>query len=500
MLVILRNLHIQMPAGAILISPWVDLTHSFPSLSGDGACDYIPAHGFIHKPSLAWPPVSEEDKDKITLEATKEQARREEIGRNTTKREVNKAVDNAARCYSVGRNTQSSISRETRNSSTVTKVADAVPLSTMSGPDRGISVMVNGERRATKDQIQMYTTNKLISHPFVSPVLQPSLGGLPPLLILTGGGELLRDEQIYLAHKAANPTKYPPPESYLNDNPQARQEISKWGPTNVQLQVWDDLCHVAPTLSFTRPAKYMYRSIAQFGAWALARAQNIDVPLPQSDSISIVSSDSDKASMEPSSQAQGDYNVERKSSALNERVGKAGDALPRFQDHMIRQRVDRHGNIYALDPSITSAALQISPNAIGVIQPALLAKWSEAKQKSDRKYAKEIEKIRKHRIKEAIQAYRDPDSTEEPPPSALVVRRNLKLPLPEEKRKGRSWGMSWWTDWGSKHDKETVSFFPQTACIVAVEGAFSDCYSFQIERENLRRESLAKGSVRGVQV
>lgn len=460
MLVILRNLHIEMPAGAILISPWVDLTHSFPSVSGDGACDYIPAHGFIHKPSLGWPPVNKEEKDEIVLEAIKEQARREEIGRNTSKREVNEIVDKAVRSYSVGRSTQSSTLRETRKSSTVTKGADGTPLRTMSGPDREILVMVNGERRAIKDQIQMYTTNKLISHPLVSPVLQPSLGGLPPLLILTGGAELLRDEQIYLAHKAANPTKYPPPESYLNDNPQARQEISKWGPTDVQLQVWDDLCHVAPTLSFTRPAKHMYRSIAQFGAWALARAQNIDVPPPQSDSISVVSSDSDKASVEPSSPAPGDHNVGRKNPASNERVGKAGDALPRFQDHMIRQRVDRHGHISALDPSITSAALHMPPDELGVIQPALLAKWSAAKAASDRKYAKAIAKVRQRRIQEAIQAYRDPAYAEDPPPSALVVRRNRKLPLPEEKRRGRSWGMSWWTEWGSRHDQEAVSLFP----------------------------------------
>lgn len=53
-LVTLRDQGIPLPAGAILISPWVDLTHSFPSLGGDGKWDYIPAHGFIHKPSISW--------------------------------------------------------------------------------------------------------------------------------------------------------------------------------------------------------------------------------------------------------------------------------------------------------------------------------------------------------------------------------------------------------------------------------------------------------------
>jgi acetyl esterase/lipase len=54
MLVTLRDQGIPLPAGAILISPWVDLTHSFPSLGGDDKMDYIPSHGFIHKPSMSW--------------------------------------------------------------------------------------------------------------------------------------------------------------------------------------------------------------------------------------------------------------------------------------------------------------------------------------------------------------------------------------------------------------------------------------------------------------
>jgi acetyl esterase/lipase len=43
----------------------------------------------------------------------------------------------------------------------------------------------------------------------VSPLLQGSLGGLCPLYILAGDHEVLRDEIIYLAHRAADPQKYP---------------------------------------------------------------------------------------------------------------------------------------------------------------------------------------------------------------------------------------------------------------------------------------------------
>lgn len=157
-----------------------------------------------------------------------------------------------------------------------------------------LSVVIDGQPIQVKEQIQMYANNDLISHPLVSPIMQASLGGLPPLLVMVGGGECLRDEQIYLAHKCAHPAKYPPPEASLTDK--GREQINTYKPTDVQLQVWDDLCHVGPTLSFTRPAKYMYRSVAQFAAWSLARAQKTEIEILDDDDISVISmstSDSD---------------------------------------------------------------------------------------------------------------------------------------------------------------------------------------------------------------
>lgn len=61
LLVILRDQGVPMPAGAVLISPWVDLTHSFPSVAGENPLDYIPPCGFHHKPSMAWPPPNAEE-------------------------------------------------------------------------------------------------------------------------------------------------------------------------------------------------------------------------------------------------------------------------------------------------------------------------------------------------------------------------------------------------------------------------------------------------------
>jgi hypothetical protein len=186
----------------------------------------------------------------------------------------------------------------TMNDTAATATNDPPPTAnTAPGAGVDLSIMIDGKLVEIKDQIQMYASNQLILHPLVSPVLQPSLGGLPPLLILTGGGEMLRDEQIYLAHKAANPTKYPPGDAFLDESPHDhnRNQINRWKPTDVQLQVWDGLCHVAPTLSFTRPAKYMYRSIAQFGAWALARAQKTEIEILDDDDVSVISrSDSEE--------------------------------------------------------------------------------------------------------------------------------------------------------------------------------------------------------------
>lgn len=61
MLCILRDQGLPLPAGGILISPWVDLTHSFPSVGADAPFDYIPQSGFHHKPSRAWPPPNDNE-------------------------------------------------------------------------------------------------------------------------------------------------------------------------------------------------------------------------------------------------------------------------------------------------------------------------------------------------------------------------------------------------------------------------------------------------------
>jgi acetyl esterase/lipase len=456
-LVILRDRGIPLPAGAILISPWVDLTHSFPSLAGDGSLDFIPAHGFLHRPSISWPPPSAEDMEQMAKQMLTKSTK--EIGQKLSpEKPYGKSVAEAT--IKIPRDQRQEALHSTESVVNPIELPRDEMKSASVRPGLGhyLSITVAGETIDIKDQIQMYATNQLISHPLVSPVLQSSLGGLPPLLILTGGGELLRDEQIYIAHKAANPSRYPPGEDYLQKYPEAREVITKWRPTDVQLQVWDDLCHVAPTLSFTRPAKYMYRSIAHFGAWALARAQKSDIEIQDDDNVSIISSASPAPGNQP---LEGKPSSMNSSAALggqnpNDQIGKVGGALPPFRNHMIRQRVDRRGIIYPLEPASSLPCLQVPANEIGVIKPGPVLKWKEAQTRWNSKFAKDKRRVQIQRVKDIIRGFEGFGDDEIPPPSALAGRRCRNVPMKPEGKKPRNWGMSLWSLWGSSHDEKMV--------------------------------------------
>jgi len=424
MLAMLRDRGIPLPAGAILLSPWVDLTHSFPSVADTCPFDYIPSAGFHHKPSASWPPPNSEQAE-----------------------EMKKLTSNAKLFPGESDATPEAVD--------TTNIA---PL---------LTVTIDGEEVVIREQIQvrsrptasspsqlterkMYTTNELLAHPLVSSVMQPTLGGLPPLLIMVGGGETLRDEQIYVAHKCANPSKYLPADIFLDGK--ARAAIKKYKPTDVQLQVWDDLCHVAPTLSFTRPAKYMYRAIAQFGAWALARAQKTGIDILDDDEISVISS-----SGSDTDAAEGG----RKDAAEtpdNGKIGKAGDPLPPFKGHMIRQRVTRHGDVFRLGPATELPGCGLAAELIGVPKEGPVRKWLQTRARWDVRYASVRDKVHKSRLRDLAAGYESFGAGEFPPPSALAGRRRIGGDLAGKQRKrGRSYGLSLWSLWGSKHDEMTVT-------------------------------------------
>ncbi|CUS07576.1 unnamed protein product [Tuber aestivum] len=403
LLVILRDQGLPMPAGAVLISPWVDLCHSFPSIVAGNEHDFMPPHGFFHKPSRAWPPPTGED--------------------------VEAPTD-----------------------------SEKPPII----PVHKKAVTIAGNLVTLKDQIHMYTTNDLMDHPLVSPVLQSTLGGLPPLLIMTGGGEILRDEQIYIAHKAAGPDKYPTWPDHFAKDPSGRQEAAlekNYPPTRVWLQVHDGCCHVTPTLSFTRPAKLMFRVIAHFGAWALSNATSTSIKVDEDDDISLISTD------ENSAVPPGHHKL-RQTGTIK---GSNSQNVPPFEDNMIRQRVDHQGRIFELPPVQELPGMQLAPDQIGVIKPEPVRRWLEAKTKSDAKFSKAMKGVEKKRAKEMLAMLQEEkpegeEGRERPPPSALFGRMKREkvgegaAAAAASGGIGRSsLGLRFWSLMGYSHDEKTMA-------------------------------------------
>ena len=325
LLCVLRDLNLGLPAAAMLLSPWVDLTHSFPSvLDKDTSGDYIPPQGFHYRPSALWPPPEGEEADVIAAE--------------------------------------------------------------------GLVI---------KEQIQLYAPNHLLRHPLVSPCLQDSLGGLCPLLVTCGGAELLRDEAIYIAHKAA-------------------QSGGRYPPTKVQLQVFDDCCHVVPTLSFTLPARYMFRSVANFGLWATKSKED--------------------------------------ASETIDTVKVTGD-LPPFKESMVRERVSTTGLIRPMEPVSEVACLNLDPTSIGQAKVGTLRKWINAQTSYDDRFRKHKERVKQRRLRDYKHAEKDGNvneliRTERIPRSALAAQPTAGKPtFTSQLDQKPSLAMQIWTKISSREDK-----------------------------------------------
>jgi len=117
-------------------------------------------------------------------------------------------------------------------------------------------------------------------------------------------------------------------------------------------------------------------------------------------------------------------------------VGKAGDPLPPFKHHMIRQRVDRHGNISALEHESELPGCNLPASEIGVIKEGPVKKWMTAKEQWDSKFATAKRRVQKKRAKEMAEGFQQFGDGEVPPPSALAGRRKLgEAPLRAAERR-----------------------------------------------------------------
>jgi len=90
---------------------------------------------------------------------------------------------------------------------------------------------------------------------------------------------------------------------------------------------------------------------------------------------------------------------------------------------------------------------------VGVPKTGPVSKWMKAQSQWNNKFSKQKIKIQKQRIKDMQKGFEGFEG-ETPPPTALAGRRIKGMKA--EKAKKRSWGMSMWAGWGSKHDSATI--------------------------------------------
>lgn len=192
LLQVLRDVGIQQPSGAALISPWCDLTHSFPSFMENAESDFLSPYGFIHQPSSLWPPPASISvggaapspsvydrlaQDSIFSQAEKKRHIRKPLPKSQADQDAVSPSEKGDIAITVDGISQIIVSFITSPESVV-KVDDALRLSFQRG------------------QLQFYATNTQLTHPYVSPAFA-TFRGLCPLLFIAGDKERLRDEIIY---------------------------------------------------------------------------------------------------------------------------------------------------------------------------------------------------------------------------------------------------------------------------------------------------------------
>ncbi|KAI5291385.1 hypothetical protein KEM54_005087 [Ascosphaera aggregata] len=425
-LVTLRDQKFPLPAGTVLVSPWVDLTASFPSLGEEAPDDYLPKYGLMQAPSILFPPPNCDEIDQLMTEYRKEKGIEP---RAPDPRGTAGSAEGGSQAYELDRDRPTS--RDTEINATYQNVEspDHPHLGRRIPP---LMAEISGELVEIKDQIWPYTTNDMMAHPLVSPVFQPSLGGLPPMMIIAGGGERLRDEQAYVAHKAADPTKYAPDQTILDKFDPTGRILSSYPPTKVHLQVYDGLCHDALALFRTWPVKCMYFSVAMFSARCLADAQQTIIDIP--DSL-----------------YQG---RDRRKFGRTYQWGRIGDPMPPYENNMIRQRVDPQGAIYPMEPPEKMRALTYPNTEIGRIQPQVAINWLAAKKLWDMQFKNRKIKVQKQRTKEIRQQIQQLEPDEIPPACSQASRFNLPTPKQKLPRGGHI--LTMYTSIGSAVDTRSL--------------------------------------------
>lgn len=437
LLQVIRDADLPLPAGGVLVSPWCDLTHSFHSITTNTETDILPATGLsLHKPSLLWPPPSEE----MTSQA---HARLRMF--------TNDVVHSHHGCE---RTTASSGSFRVR----APRISD-------------------GGDRSSTPQFQFYAENRLLRHPLVSPALG-YLGGLPPLFFVAGNGEVLRDEIVHTAHRAAHPERFPVSEDVKRFYPASEGIKNKVQVTPVHLQIYDDAAHILPNLfPFATPAKFCVRAIITFirhvthmppktvllipplvttasapsgsflahpsidsssdsgsdgpladvlssetlGAGAKAQERlRIVASLSQAttrlrgrsaqifrfgnEEVSVSGPSSQSGSRDDDWCSEGHASGPKEPPVVFAGSGVAYEHWPGDQRRMLRERVSTQGIIRPLEHEDSLPAFRLSPQLVGVLPEIVLERYTAAKQVADQKFASTIKGIEKTRVRNVERA------------------------------------------------------------------------------------------------
>lgn len=130
----------------------------------------------FHKPSLLWPPPSEELSSRVH-------------------ESLRFRIRQAFKSEEPARPTQESTFTEVRGDASGALLTP-IPTTGPADPEKVVLHTESGEVIEVNQQLQFYARNSMLGHPLISPVMA-YLGGLPPLLFIAGDKEVLRDEIIY---------------------------------------------------------------------------------------------------------------------------------------------------------------------------------------------------------------------------------------------------------------------------------------------------------------
>lgn len=141
---------------------------------------------------------------------------------------------------------------------------------------------------------------------------------------------------------------------------------------------------------------------------------------------------------------------------VEQSIGKAGDPLPPFENHMIRQRVTFHGAVYSLPPAEDLPACTMHSDLVGVIKVGPVRKWLDHKRHWEKRFRSTRRRVREQRLRDMATGYEIFSEGDVPPSTSLAGRRKIGGPEFIIKKKVRGLGLALWSLWGSKHDEMTV--------------------------------------------